>query len=103
MDFNYFITYRKTGWTSYIGVIYLIKTTTEKFDIKCTTGSVHFDHSDASDIKVKTTTGGVKGTLLSDKIFFTKSSTGSINVPKSTTGGTCDLETTTGSIKIDIV
>ena len=73
------------------------------FDIKRTTGDVCFDRADAADLTVNVTTGDVTGTLLNDKIFLTKSTTGRINVPKTTTGGTCDVTSTTGDITIDIV
>jgi hypothetical protein len=43
----------------------------------------------------------VKGSLKSGKTFVTKSSTGSVSVP-STTGGKCDVATSTGNIKITV-
>ena len=74
----------------------------EKMNIKATTGDVKFDKSDAGSIKVKTTTGDVKGTLLTPKSFRTHTSTGKDNTPN-TTGGECNIETTTGDIIIEIV
>ena len=70
--------------------------------IKRTTGSISFDGCDASEINVKTTTGSVNGTLLSEKVFSAKSTTGSVDVPATTGGGRCVIETTTGSISIRI-
>lgn len=70
--------------------------------IKTSTGDVRFDRADATALSVKTTTGSVKGTLLSPKIFYTHTSTGSIDVPKSTEGGMCEITTNTGSIHISI-
>ncbi len=75
---------------------------TNNFVINTTTGGVKFDYSDATNINVNTTTGGVTGTLLSDKVFITDTTTGSVKVPRTTTGGVCEISTTTGSIKIDI-
>lgn len=75
---------------------------TNNFVIDTTTGSVKFDRCDAEKLNVTSTTGSVSGTLLSDKIFVTSSSTGRVNVPGTTTGGVCNISTTTGSIKIDI-
>lgn len=66
------------------------------------TGDVRFENSDAAEISVKTDTGDVTGTLLSDKIFITETSTGRIDVPKTTTGGRCEIQTSTGDIKIDV-
>lgn len=74
---------------------------TEKFNIERSTGNIEFINSDASEIIAKTDTGDIKGTLLTDKVFITKTDTGSIQVPKSTSGGKCELTTDTGDIKID--
>ena len=70
--------------------------------IKTDTGDVRFDASDAKTIFVKTDTGDVEGTLSTSKIFFTQTSTGKISIPKSSTGGTCEITTGTGDIKIGI-
>lgn len=74
----------------------------ESFSIERSTGDVTLDGCDAPDIYVKTSTGEVKASLLSPKIFFTDSNTGDIDVPKTTTGGTCTIETDTGDIEITI-
>ncbi len=71
---------------------------TEKISIKRSTGNVRFDGSDATEIFVKTGTGDVGGSLLSEKVFITKTSTGEISVPKTTTGGKCEIITSTGDI-----
>ena len=55
---------------------------------------------DAANITVKTDTGSIKGTILTEKIIFAKADTGSVKVPESVTGGKCNLTTDTGSIKI---
>ncbi len=75
----------------------------ERFDITTDTGTVAFDRSDANEISVKTDTGKVTGTLLSEKVFFIKTDTGDVEVPKTTSGGKCEIETDTGDIKINIV
>ncbi len=74
----------------------------EKFSIERNTGDVNFDRSDATEIFVKTDTGDVEGSLLTDKVFITKTDTGRINVPSSVTGGRCEITTDTGNIKISI-
>jgi len=74
----------------------------KKFDIKRSTGGIKLEKCDASEICIKTSTGSVKGTLLTEKIFITKSDTGSIKVPSSTSGGKCEITTDTGDIKIQI-
>ncbi len=74
----------------------------EKFFIKRSTGDVMLDGSDAAEIFVETDTGDVTGTLLSEKVFITETSTGRINVPKTTLGGKCEITTETGDINISI-
>lgn len=74
----------------------------KKMDIETTTGDVEIKDSDAEEIAIETTTGDVSGTLLSDKVFITDTTTGDVDVPKTTTGGKCEITTTTGDIEIDI-
>ena len=71
-----------------------------KLDITRDTGDVTFEGADAESIKVHTSTGDVKGTLLSDKIFRYKTSTGRVELPQTTIGGVCDITTDTGDIII---
>lgn len=75
---------------------------TGKLSIVGSTGDVKFTGCDAAEIFVKISTGDVKGTLLSEKIFIVDTSTGKIDVPKTTTGGVCEITTSTGDIKITI-
>ena len=74
----------------------------ESFNLKRSTGNIHFERCDAETITVETSTGKVVGTLRSDKIFIAKSSTGSINVPETISGGVCKITTSTGRIEIEI-
>jgi len=75
---------------------------TGKIDIERSTGNVSFKNCDANEIEVKTSTGDIKGSLLSDKIFIARSDTGKINVPETLTGGKCKLTSNTGDILITI-
>ena len=85
------------------GDIYLNNViSTEKFDIKRSTGNVKFELCDAAELLVTTDTGNIKGSLLSDKVFITKTDTGKIDVPKTLTGGKCEISTDTGDIIITI-
>jgi len=76
---------------------------TNSFNINSSTGRVSLEKCDAAEIYIKTSTGSVVGTLLTSKIFHTKSDTGDINVPKTITGGICDIETGTRDIDITIL
>ncbi|MBP3706845.1 MAG: DUF4097 family beta strand repeat protein [Clostridia bacterium] len=87
-----------TGDISFKNVI-----ATEKFSLERSTGDLKFSSCDAAEIYVKTETGDVIGTLLSKKVFITETDTGSIDVPKTITGGRCEIKTDTGDIKIDVL
>lgn len=75
---------------------------TEKMAVTRSTGQLHFESCDAAEIVIKTDTGDVSGSLLSDKVFTAKTDTGRISVPKTTTGGKCEITTDTGDIDITI-
>jgi len=75
---------------------------TEKFSIKRDTGKVNFKDCDAKEIYVNTNTGDVIGNLLTDKVFFVKSDTGKIDVPKTVSDEKCEVITDTGDIKITV-
>ena len=70
-----------------------------KFYIERSTGDVRFENSDATEIFVETGTGYVTGTLLTDKVFIIQTDTGSVDVPKTITGGRCEITTDTGDIR----
>lgn len=73
-----------------------------EISIERTTGHVEFTACDAGALHVTTDTGSVTGSLLSDKIFFAQSDVGSVDVPKTTTGGICEITTATGAIEMTI-
>ena len=69
--------------------------------IKTDTGDVKLYKCDAKEIFVKTDTGDVTGSFLTPKVFIAKTDTGDIDVPKSISGGRCEIETDTGDIKFN--
>ena len=75
----------------------------KQFSIKRNTGDVMFEGCDAAEIHIETSTGAVKGSLMSSKVFIVESDTGRVNVPKTVTGGRCEITTDTGDIKISIL
>ena len=85
------------------GDIFLKNTVaTADLSVNRSTGDVKFERCDASEIFVKTNTGSVTGTFLTDKIFIAKSDTGKVQVPSSVSGGKCEISTNTGEVKISI-
>ncbi|MBQ6730493.1 MAG: DUF4097 family beta strand repeat protein [Bacilli bacterium] len=75
-------------------------TVTNKIEIKNGTGYVKMTSSDAEALEIKTSTGNVNLELLTPKIVYADTKTGSKNVPTSTVGGLCNITTSTGSIKV---
>ena len=71
-------------------------------NIKRSTGDIRFDKCDAGEILITTDTGDVGGTLLTNKVFICKTDTGDIDVPKTITGGRCEITTDTGDIQINV-
>lgn len=94
---NNFVSDGDTGKLSMKNVVAM-----ETIAIERDTGDVLFDKCDAAELYIETDTGYVKGSLLSDKIFFAETDTGRVDVPKTMTGGKCEVKTDTGDIKITI-
>ncbi|MGN1001850.1 MAG: DUF4097 family beta strand repeat-containing protein, partial [Oscillospiraceae bacterium] len=74
----------------------------EELFARSTSGGVALEGCDGGTIRLESTSGSVKGTLLSDKIFTADSTSGSINLPRSAAGGECEITTTSGSIDIKV-
>ncbi len=75
---------------------------TDKLTLQRDSGDIRLEGCDASELWMKTDTGDITGTLLSDKVFLTETDTGRIRVPKTVTGGRCEIITDTGDIEIQI-
>ncbi len=75
---------------------------TKTFSIERDTGDVKIENSDATEIYVKTDTGDVTGSLLTEKVFIAQTDTGKIIVPNSVNGGRCEIITDTGNIRFTI-
>ena len=75
----------------------------DSFSIERTTGDVALVRCDASEIFIKTTSGDVHGSLLSEKVFIAQTGTGDVTVPRISSGGMCQIDTTTGDIYITLV
>ena len=74
----------------------------EVLSVRRSTGDVKIEDCDAGKIIVKTDTGDVAGSLLTDKIFEVHTDTGRIHVPQSGSGGKCEITTNTGNINITV-
>lgn len=71
--------------------------------IEADTGDVIFKRCDAANLNITTDTGDVEGSLLTSKVFFYETDTGDVDIPRTTEGGKCNIETDTGDITITIV
>lgn len=77
-------------------------TVTGHIQAETTSGDIRFARADAATLSLKTTSGSVKGSLLTPKIFYTDTTSGSVDVPRSTEGGLCEIKTTSGDIRITV-
>ena len=73
-----------------------------RLSVRTSTGNVSLDMCDAGEISLETSTGNISGTLRSDKLFDVYSSTGKVSVPRTISGDTCHIRTSTGNINIEI-
>ena len=73
-------------------------------DLRCesTTGDIRLTDVDGANLYLKADTGSISGTIRTEKVFYAKSSTGSVKVPEGTSGGRCEAYTGTGSIRLSI-
>ncbi len=78
----------------------LVKESTVKksTDVSTSSGNVSLDLFSSAGITVETGTGDISGRLTCEMIFYARSTTGKVSVPKSTSGGLCDIRSTTGNI-----
>ncbi len=74
----------------------------KNMEIKRTTGDVEFSRCDAETVTIKTSTGDVEGSFLTGKTVVPHTSTGDIDIPHGTSGGRCEITTSTGDIEIEI-
>lgn len=73
-----------------------------KLSAERSTGDIDFERCDAAEILLKTSTGDVQGSFLSPKTFQIRTSTGDVDVPSSSTGGKCEVTTSTGDVTLRI-
>ena len=66
-------------------------------------GGIALEACDATNLKLEATSGSIRGTLLTEKIFQANATSGSVKVPETTSGGACEVTTTSGSIQMSIV
>lgn len=53
-------------------------------------------------IFIRTDAGDVTEAMFSNKVFLVETSTGDVDVPRTTAGGWCEIETDTGNVRISI-
>ena len=93
--------FSSTGDTGDLTARSLIATGT--LTIERSTGDIRLESSDAAELFLTTDTGDVTGSLLSEKVFLVRADTGDIDVPKTITGGRCEITTDTGDVEFDVI
>lgn len=71
--------------------------------LNSSSGTISLTNCDAGSLELRSSSGDILGSLLSDKKFIAKSSSGSIQVPETGSGGVCKVETSSGDIHFKIV
>ncbi len=69
---------------------------------KSVSGDVVLQRCDADSLRLSSTSGNITGCLLTEKVFLTDTTSGKINVPRTTSGGQCEITTTSGNIDFDV-
>ena len=72
-----------------------------KLTLDCTSGSIKLEDCDAAALRIECTSGSVTGHLLTSKTYVASAVSGSVRVPEGTSGGICEVRTTSGSIRFD--
>lgn len=81
----------------------LTDTIADSMKVTSSSGSIKLNGCDGQDIILKASSGSIKGNLLTGKVFSASSTSGSIKVPEhDRNGGSCVIETTSGSINITV-
>lgn len=69
---------------------------------KTVSGDINLRSCDADSLSLKSTSGEISGTLCTKKKFITDTVSGDVDVPKSKSGGKCEIKTTSGDIEFTI-
>lgn len=77
-------------------------TATGHIRAKTNSGAIRLVRADAATLSLKTTSGSVTGSLATPKVIYADTTSGSVEVPKCTEGGLCEVKTTSGSIRLTI-
>ena len=75
----------------------------DNIHMEAVSGSLKLTRCDADTLWLKTVSGNVSGTLCTEKVFVTHSTSGGIRVPDTAAGGTCEVKTVSGSISLDVL
>ena len=76
--------------------------TTGSLMARSESGRIRLDRCDGEGLSLRSASGSITGTLRTDKVFFPESASGSIRVPHTAAGGTCEVTTQSGNIDLAI-
>lgn len=83
--------------------VYLPKGEYAVLSINGSTGNIEIaEDFSFESIDISISTGDVKGSLRSERIFLVETDTGKTDVPKTVSGGKCEIKTNTGNVQITI-
>lgn len=74
----------------------------ESIRMETVSGNLTLIRCDAASLWLKTVSGNVNGTLLTEKVFAASTASGRIRVPDTSSGGKCEVKTTSGNITLEV-
>lgn len=77
-------------------------TAAKAMQIETVSGNIKLESCDADSLRLKSTSGDVSGTLLTEKKFLIDTTNGRVNVPASASDSKCKIKTTSGDILFEI-
>ena len=69
--------------------------------IQTASGEIDVVNCDASHVKLTSSSGDITGTLRTPKVYHADSDSGNVEVPRTTTGGPCEIYTSSGDIHFE--
>ena len=70
---------------------------------KTISGDIELDRCDGNSLNLVTTSGNVDGSLLTEKLFITDTTSGDVDVPHTSSDEKCEISTTSGDIEIIVL
>ncbi len=75
----------------------------EQLSVKTSSGEINLDRCDSDEMVLSASSGNIRATLLTPKLFDADSDSGRINCPSPEVGGKCTVRTSSGDIRLSVI